>query len=839
MGSEEIKRRISSSALIHQWKYDVFVIFKGEDIRKTFAAHLFHDNDKAETGIFIEPKLLNAIHHSRVSLVVFTTNYVDSRWCLNELVKIMECNRTFRDHQGHVVVPIFYDIEPSVVRKQSGRFGEVFEGNWPPVWDQADSIEQIVGHLFKIIPRASSPCAIGVDSFVDDVKSSLEIGSEDDVRVIGIWEMEEIGKITVAKAVCDRLLREFEGLTLLENVGDTNRGTLLLLQKRLLHDVLQLQSLEIYDLNSNINILLVLNDITKKDQIEYIGAGDRDWFHHGIDDKYMLLGLGSKESLQLMFHYAFCKDQPEEGYEELSKSLVHYVGSLPMALKRLGSFLSRRKKYNRRPYGPFGNAKGEFFRFPQVDGKIICFHRKCGLSLDSTGAHFGPVPRPYPFEVGSDKLLVSGSAVESISITYEEGRSFRHGESNGGKINTINLDYLSEYLTSISGYITSNFGFTIIHSLMFRTYGPIGTKMRRKFSFPATSGRIIGFYGTYFEPFTHLYLIELIGPFGGQGGLHWDAGKFSGVKKIKMMLEDVVSCISFEYDDNGKSIWSSAHGHGCNGDTHMINLDYPHEFLTSVSGYIKDNYSVIQSLTFESNIRGHGQEEGRFFSCTWACSKIIGFHGRSGVQLDALEVYPEPNSDHLLKSIGPFGGQGGSPWDDGHSMGVRKTIIKGGSVIDFITIEYDKNGSMVQGPKHGGDGGHLTLEYLTLFSCHSACSSRHIVVHSLTFQSNERTYGPFGDEFGKYFYFPSIGKKIFRFYGRSGLWLDSLEHILSVDMLSSAFVCTLQLMFEFTCKYVSSYTSLEIQGHESVYLMYPLRIKCNKAFITVKRIFIN
>ncbi|KAL3723948.1 hypothetical protein ACJRO7_036027 [Eucalyptus globulus] len=124
MGSEEIKRRISSSASIHQWKYDVFVSFKGKDIRKTFAAHL--DNDKAETRIFIELKLLNAIHHSRVSLVVFTTNYADSRWCLNELVKIMECVRTFRDHQGHVVVPIFYDIEPSDVQKQSGRFGDSF-----------------------------------------------------------------------------------------------------------------------------------------------------------------------------------------------------------------------------------------------------------------------------------------------------------------------------------------------------------------------------------------------------------------------------------------------------------------------------------------------------------------------------------------------------------------------------------------------------------------------------------------------------------------------------------------------------------------------------------------
>ncbi|KAI6701553.1 hypothetical protein NL676_015877 [Syzygium grande] len=49
-----------------------------------------------------------------------------------------------------------------------------------------------------------------------------------------------------------------------------------------------------------------------------------------------------------------------------------------------------------------------------------------------------------------------------------------------------------------------------------------------------------------------------------------------------MTLENVVTCFSFEYDDNGKSIWSSKHGHCGNGDIHMVNLDYPHEFLTSV-----------------------------------------------------------------------------------------------------------------------------------------------------------------------------------------------------------------------------------------------------------------
>jgi len=66
----------------------------------------------------------------------------------------------------------------------------------------------------------------------------------------------------------------------------------------------------------------------------------------------------------------------------------------------------------------------------------------------------------------------------------------------------INLDWLTEVLISVSGYIVNDFGSTVIHSLTFqsnkRTYGPFGTETetRRKFSFPATGGKIIGFYGS-------------------------------------------------------------------------------------------------------------------------------------------------------------------------------------------------------------------------------------------------------------------------------------------------------------------------------------------------------
>ena len=56
-------------------------------------------------------------------MVVFSENYASSKWCLDELVKILEC----RKEQGHLVIPVFYGIDPSHVRKQLGSYKEAFE----------------------------------------------------------------------------------------------------------------------------------------------------------------------------------------------------------------------------------------------------------------------------------------------------------------------------------------------------------------------------------------------------------------------------------------------------------------------------------------------------------------------------------------------------------------------------------------------------------------------------------------------------------------------------------------------------------------------------------------
>ncbi|XP_030955011.1 TMV resistance protein N-like isoform X1 [Quercus lobata] len=121
------------SSSSHQWKYHVFLSFRGEDTRKSFTDHLhtalkqegvitFRDKENLERGKPISLELLKAIEESLFAIVILSRNYASSTWCFDELVKIMECRKKI----GLIVMPIFYDVDPSEVRKLMGRYAEAF-----------------------------------------------------------------------------------------------------------------------------------------------------------------------------------------------------------------------------------------------------------------------------------------------------------------------------------------------------------------------------------------------------------------------------------------------------------------------------------------------------------------------------------------------------------------------------------------------------------------------------------------------------------------------------------------------------------------------------------------
>ena len=104
-------------------KYDVFLSFCGVDTRHNFTDHLyvglkqrgiftFRDDKNLERGKYISQELLKAIEESRFAIVILSENYVYSRWCMIELVKIVERKK----EEKLTIVPVFYGVDPSDVR---------------------------------------------------------------------------------------------------------------------------------------------------------------------------------------------------------------------------------------------------------------------------------------------------------------------------------------------------------------------------------------------------------------------------------------------------------------------------------------------------------------------------------------------------------------------------------------------------------------------------------------------------------------------------------------------------------------------------------------------------
>ena len=130
------------------WKYDVFLSFRGEDTRSNFTDHLyvalkqrgivtFRDEENLEIGKSISLELLKAIKESRFAIVILSRNFASSTWCLDELTKIVGCLK----EKTTTVLPIFYDVDPSDVRKQIGTFAQAFSKHEERFKDDIEKVQ--------------------------------------------------------------------------------------------------------------------------------------------------------------------------------------------------------------------------------------------------------------------------------------------------------------------------------------------------------------------------------------------------------------------------------------------------------------------------------------------------------------------------------------------------------------------------------------------------------------------------------------------------------------------------------------------------------------------------
>ncbi|GJU52683.1 TMV resistance protein N-like protein [Tanacetum coccineum] len=391
----------STSSVEKCFKYDVFLSFRGEDTRENFVDNLYDaleqqgidtykDDEEIVKGKRIYDELMKSIEDSKFYIIVFSKNYASSSWCLDELVKIMECEKTTE----HTAYPIFYDVEPTQIRKQSGVVGAAFAkhikgeaaGKWkealieaanlagwelkntPNGQDEAKLISKIVDTVsleLRSIDSIVDEKLVGMEHRIGELESS--IGTDlDDVRMIGIKGIGGGGKTTLARAIFDKLKKYFDGASFVDKVSVVSKTSgLQLLQKQILSDVLYNQGIlvgSVHDGKATMKkrlpsrkVLVVLDDIDHLNQLEAL-AGACNWFKSGsriiitTRDEQVLVAHGVKwihnvslltgeEAMRLFSRYAFGREIPVQGYKELSLEVVRYAAGLPLTIKVLGSFL--------------------------------------------------------------------------------------------------------------------------------------------------------------------------------------------------------------------------------------------------------------------------------------------------------------------------------------------------------------------------------------------------------------------------------------------------------------------------------------------------------------------
>ncbi|KAK3436992.1 hypothetical protein EUGRSUZ_C01830 [Eucalyptus grandis] len=380
--------------------YDVFLNFRGVDTRKGFTDHLynglldagihtFRDNNEIRQGEMIGPDLLTAIKNSKILIPILSVNYGSSNWCMDELVQIMECKKS---DSGHIVLPIFYKVEPAHVRHQIGSFGDAFhkrERRFDPTifdkWKQAlvevsslkgwdangyegelvkSIVRKVLSELKKKFELNIPENLVGINSHVEKIIKFVD-KSPCDTLFVGIHGMGGIGKTTLAKTIYNKLLNKFEYHSFIADIKESwERFGIHCLQNQLIVDILK-QDNQARNKDEGIKILslmlkgkkvlILLDDVDDYDQLKAL-AGNHHWFSSGsriiittrnksildnarVNYNYEHEELDKDKSLILFSRHAFRKDSPPSEFEDLAYDVVSTTGGLPLSLEVLGSYL--------------------------------------------------------------------------------------------------------------------------------------------------------------------------------------------------------------------------------------------------------------------------------------------------------------------------------------------------------------------------------------------------------------------------------------------------------------------------------------------------------------------
>ncbi|KAL2334342.1 hypothetical protein Fmac_015555 [Flemingia macrophylla] len=397
--------------------YQVFLIFSGSNTRFGFTGylykaltdrgiHTFIDDEQLQRGDQIKPALMKAIQESMIAIPVLSTNYTCSPFCLYELTLLLHRSNS----KAMLVLPIFYEVDPSDVRHWKGSYGDAL----------AKHEERLKHNMDKL----------------QSLKDALS-------------ENGGIGKSTLARTVYNSLIAEnFDGTCFLDNVREkSNKDGLEHLQCILFSKILKEKDIILTCWQEGASmmqkrfqrkkVLLVLDDVDDLKQLKAC-VGSPNWFGLGskviittrdvqlllkchIKTTYEVETLNNNDALHLLTLIAFKGKEVDSCYEEVLNRLVTYASGLPLALEVIGSNLAGKNiqnwedsinQYERIPPGEIQNILKISFDALNNEVKsvfldIACFFRGYEERYVEhvLGAHYGYNIKPH-LEVLVEKSLL-------------------------------------------------------------------------------------------------------------------------------------------------------------------------------------------------------------------------------------------------------------------------------------------------------------------------------------------------------------------------------------------------------------------------------------------------
>ncbi|GLJ20263.1 hypothetical protein SUGI_0367960 [Cryptomeria japonica] len=284
-------------------RYHVFLSFRGEDLRRTFVDHLyaslknagvntFLDSHDIKRGDEISSTINKAIGNSDILIPIFSKNFAESHWCLDEVTHMCKANG--------IIIPLFYDVKPTEVRNPwRGAFAKAFEekkqryiperisewesalhkvssfSGWCPddvSGFEAQLVKLIVQDVFKRLDQNATPLEealpqpleedpsdtipqeirneplrisktilMGMEEHMSKVIKMLNTDSDENALTVAIYGNGGVGKTSLAKAIHNHIYLKFDATCIVYDVRHKAQNTngVAKMQRQILKDLVK------------------------------------------------------------------------------------------------------------------------------------------------------------------------------------------------------------------------------------------------------------------------------------------------------------------------------------------------------------------------------------------------------------------------------------------------------------------------------------------------------------------------------------------------------------------------------------------------------------------------